>query len=168
MRYQQNITLQGGLVMKRDKQSSSFVNIGSSSLLIIFLILCLATFAILSLSSAKSDYTSGQKLAQHKKEYYEASAKAETILAKIDQALAEADNTQESNIPTEVDDISINREGKEVSYEIPMSEKQALHVTLCLNDPKEHETFYEITAWQVISTNTWEGNQSIELMPMNP
>lgn len=154
--------------MKRDKQSSSFVNIGSSSLLIIFLILCLATFAILSLSSAKSDYTSGQKLAQHKKAYYEASAKAETILAIIDQALAETDNTQESRIPTKVDGISIKRDGKEVSYEIPMSENQALHVTVCLYDPNEHENYYKITAWQVISTNTWEGNQTIELMPMNP
>lgn len=60
--------------MKRDKQQSSFVNIGSSSLLIIFLVLCLATFAILSLSSARSDYSFSERLAGHKTEYYEASA----------------------------------------------------------------------------------------------
>lgn len=154
--------------MKRDKQSSSFVNIGSSSLLIIFLILCLATFAILSLSSAKSDYTSGKKLAQHKKEYYEASAKAETVLAKIDQTLAETDHTQENSIPAEADGISIKRDGEALSYEIPMSEKQALRVSLRLTNPEEHENYYEVTAWQVISTGTWEGNQSIELMPVNP
>lgn len=39
----------------KDKQQPFFVNIGSSSLLVIFLVLCLATFAILSLSSAKSE-----------------------------------------------------------------------------------------------------------------
>lgn len=43
--------------MKRNKQQSTFVNIGSSSLLIVFLVLCLTTFAILSLSSAQSDYS---------------------------------------------------------------------------------------------------------------
>ena len=75
--------------MKKDKEQSSFVNIGSSSLLIVFLVLCLATFAILSLSSAKSDYTLSERLAEHKSQYYEASAKAEAVLDEIDRALEE-------------------------------------------------------------------------------
>lgn len=152
--------------MKRDKESSSFVNIGSSSLLIIFLILCLATFAILSLSSAKSDYTSSQRLAQHKTEYYEASAKAEMVLAEIDYALAEG--IPASDISTDVNGIMTQTDGHQISYEVPMSEKQALRVVLRLTDPAKHENYYEITAWQVISTDTWEGSQSIELMPVNP
>lgn len=73
----------------KDKQQSYFVNIGSSSLLVIFLILCLVTFAILSLSSAKSDYTFSERLAEHKKAYYEASARAEDIVAEIDSILYE-------------------------------------------------------------------------------
>ena len=59
----------------KDKQQSYFVNIGSSSLLVIFLVLCLATFAILTLSSARSDHSFSERLAEHKKTYYEASAK---------------------------------------------------------------------------------------------
>lgn len=152
--------------MKRDKESSSFVNIGSSSLLIIFLILCLATFAILSLSSAKSDYTSSQRLAQHKTEYYEASATAETILAEIDSALASG--IPASDIPADMDGVLITTDDHQISYEVPMSEKQALHVILRLTDPAEHENYYEIEAWQVISTDTWDGSQSINLMPINP
>lgn len=66
--------------MKKDKEQSSFVNIGSSSLLIIFLILCLAVFAVLSLSSAKSDYSLSERLAEHKTQYYEAASQAEIIL----------------------------------------------------------------------------------------
>lgn len=73
----------------KDKQQSYFVNIGSSSLLVIFLILCLVTFAILSLSSAKSDYTFSERLAEHKRAYYEASARAEDIVAEIDSILYE-------------------------------------------------------------------------------
>lgn len=75
--------------MKNDKQQSSFVNIGSSSLLIIFLILCLATFAILSVSSAKNDYSFSEKLAARKTQYYDASAKASLILDEIDTRLSE-------------------------------------------------------------------------------
>ena len=62
--------------MKKNKEQSSFVNIGSSSLLIVFVILCLATFAILSLSSAKSDYSLSERLAKHKGDYYDASSRA--------------------------------------------------------------------------------------------
>lgn len=152
--------------MKRDRESSSFVNIGSSSLLIIFLILCLATFAVLSLSSAKSDYNSSRRLAQHRAEYYEAAAKAETVLAGIDRALAEG--MSPGDIPTDVNGILIETDGHECSYEIPMSEKQALRIALRLTDPAEHENYYEIAAWQVISAGDWEGSQSIDLMPVNP
>lgn len=73
----------------KDKQQSYFMNIGSSSLLVIFLILCLVTFAILSLSSAKSDYTFSERLAEHKRAYYEASARAEDIVGEIDSILYE-------------------------------------------------------------------------------
>ena len=73
----------------KDKQQSYFVNIGSSSLLVIFLILCLVTFAIISLSSAKSDYTFSERLAEHKRAYYEASARAEDIVGEIDSILYE-------------------------------------------------------------------------------
>ena len=79
--------------MKREKSQTSFVNIGSASLLVIFLILCLVTFAILSLSSAKSDYSFSERLAAHKTVYYEASSKAEEILDEIDKILA--DKTRE-------------------------------------------------------------------------
>ena len=38
-----------------EKAPTPFFNIGASSLLVIFLILCLVTFAILTLTSANSD-----------------------------------------------------------------------------------------------------------------
>ena len=41
--------------MKKEKNTDGFPNIGLSSLLIIFLIVCMTTFALLALSTAKSD-----------------------------------------------------------------------------------------------------------------
>ena len=73
-----------------EKAPAPFSNIGASSLLVIFLILCLVTFAILTLTSAKSDADFAEKLAHHKMNYYAACNTAESTLDKIDAVLADA------------------------------------------------------------------------------
>lgn len=73
-----------------EKAPAPFFNIGASSLLVIFLILCLVTFAILTLTSAKSDADFAEKLAHHKMNYYAACNTAESTLDKIDAVLADA------------------------------------------------------------------------------
>ena len=64
--------------MKR--RSYPVTNIGSVSLLMIFIVLCLVAFSALSLSGAVSDRQYSQKIARHNTEYYEASAQATGIL----------------------------------------------------------------------------------------
>lgn len=73
-----------------EKAPAPFFNIGASSLLVIFLILCLVTFAILTLTSAKSDADFAEKLAHHKMNYYTACNTAESTLDEIDAVLADA------------------------------------------------------------------------------
>lgn len=73
-----------------EKAPAPFFNIGASSLLVIFLILCLVTFAILTLTSAKSDTDFAEKLAHHKTNYYAACNTAESTLDEIDAVLADA------------------------------------------------------------------------------
>lgn len=73
-----------------EKAPAPFFNIGASSLLVIFLILCLVTFAILTLTSAKSDADFSEKLAHHKTNYYAACNTAESTLDEIDAVLADA------------------------------------------------------------------------------
>lgn len=178
--------------MKKNKEQSSFVNIGSSSLLIVFVILCLATFAILSLSSAKSDYSLSERLANHKGEYYEASSKAEAILDKIDSTLAEiAAANQESRLSgsskdfpaspysaavikaldgKQIDDIPISCKKADkrltISYQVLLEKEQLLDVELIVTDFTTNETYYEIQKWQIISTDTWENDDTLNLMPV--
>lgn len=180
--------------MKKDKQQSSFVNIGSSSLLIIFLVLSLVAFAVLSLVSAHSDHKLTGRLAAHKTEYYEASSKAERILAKMDAVFIEQAEEAGDNLadyPKAVVDELLSgsflegvdltytifeRENKNVSsdkdsllelgFTIPISEKQALKVILYINDYTQSDTYYKVQAWQIISTEKWEGSQAIQLIPM--
>lgn len=178
--------------MKKDKEQSSFVNIGSSSLLIVFVILCLATFAILSISSAKSDYSLSERLAEHKGQYYEASSEAESILAEIDAVLADtADTSSKKSLSgssrdflsspyieavlkaldgTQVADTAIScsktDQNLAVCYQIPLNDKQVLDVELTVTDFTKNETYYKIQKWQVISTDTWENDDTLNLMPV--
>lgn len=89
-----------------EKAPTPFFNIGASSLLVIFLILCLVTFAILTLTSAKSDADFAAKLAHHKMNYYAACNTAESTLDKIDAVLADA--WQLSDVDTSKNSTSKN------------------------------------------------------------
>ncbi len=184
--------------MRKDKQQSSFVNIGSSSLLVIFLILCLVTFAILSVSSAKSDYSFSERLAEHKTKYYEASARAERIAGEIDDVLYEL--AQESDTKSDgkngmtenatarngntasyvaavtkafdgmqIDNVMLfctTEDDLFISYEIPIGEKQKLEVRLLVTDYTKEDTYYKTVAWQVVPSGTWQGDESLNLMPV--
>ena len=69
--------------MKRKKRGSyPGIQIGTSYLLVIFVILCLVIFATLSLSSAKRDQSYSQQLADRETAYCEANAKAMMHLQK--------------------------------------------------------------------------------------
>ena len=128
--------------MSSKNKSNGFPNIGLSSLLIVFLILCLTTFALLALSTAKSDDTLSKKLADHRTDYYAASSQAEEILAQIDAILEQKQNqslagTDFSNIDNT--SISINTEENldVLSYSVPMKNDRILSVKLQITDPEE-------------------------------
>lgn len=177
--------------MKKDKEQSSFVNIGSSSLLIIFLILCLAVFAVLSLSSAKSDYSLSERLAEHKTQYYEAASQAEIILDQIDSVLEETAQTSSlSDLSSSavftsssyVEDVTevldgalingisisyaLQDEELVISYQVPAGEKQSLDVALLVTDYFTSESYYKIQQWQINAAGTWEGDNTLNLMPI--
>ena len=97
-----------------EKATTPFFNIGASSLLVIFLILCLVTFAILTLTSAKSDADFAEKLAHHKMNYYAACNTAESTLDKIDAVLADA--WQLSDVDTSKNSTSKNSINNDSSH----------------------------------------------------
>ena len=64
------------------KQESGFkANIGSSSLILIFIVMCLVTFGMLSLTSARSDLSLANRNADAVAEYYRAIRKARHFTA---------------------------------------------------------------------------------------
>ena len=81
------------------KKNSLSLNIGSSSILLIFVIICLIAFAALSLSTAIADKKLSDRISDRTLNYYKAVADIETQLNAFDRELAEkyADSADESD-----------------------------------------------------------------------
>lgn len=157
-----------------EKKKYPAVNIGSASMLVIFIILCLVTFSVLSVASANSDRIYAQNIAGRTTQYYEACNKAEAQLAEIDQMLAgiyseygDLSLTQLTSVP-DFSNLKYPADTSafpELSFSVPLNDSQELFVTLRIRTPSESgDTFYTITCWKEISTEDWSLDEPMNLM----
>lgn len=141
------------------------INVGGSSILVIFVLLCLTTFATLSMVSANADYKLAQKTAEASVLYYQADAEAEEILAEVDAILAQSRGNEstandyfrdvmshmalrEDIIATRTADATLT-----LGYQVEMSDKQALSVELAVLHPLPKQgPLYRIRSWKVVNT----------------
>ena len=114
--------------MKR-KEAFSSPAVGGSSLLVIFAVLCLTGFALLSLSTVQAEKRLSDKAAQSVSDYYRADLEAEKIYARLRSG---------ETVPG----VMETKEG--YRYSCPVSENQTLWVEL----QKKDET-WAILRWQV-------------------
>ena len=127
------------------------MNIGSASILLIFVILCLVSFATLSIVSAHADHRLSQKVLDRTSAYYAACNEAERSLAGVDNTLREIYAASEN------EDVYFETVGHSKSYIIPISDLQTLQVTIEILYPLDDaDTFYRITSWNVINTGSLE------------
>ena len=116
------------------------MNIGSASILLVFVILCLVSFAVLSIVSANADSKLSARVLERTTAYYAACNQAEQSLAGM---YASSDSEEAYFVAV----------GHGKSYVIPISDLQTLQVTIEILYPESDEdTFYRITAWQVLNT----------------
>ena len=108
--------------------------VGAASLLVIFTVLCLAIFSLLSLSTALADRRLSDAAAQTVQAYYEADAQAELLFARL----------RAGERPEQVQ-VSGNR----YSYVCPVSGKQQLQVLL----QQEGEN-WTVLRWQLQTIET--------------
>ena len=71
------------------KREITVMNVGISLIILIFMNICLAAFAVLSLENAISDYSLSKKTATHTTQYYNAVNKVQEQLAEKNQELRE-------------------------------------------------------------------------------
>lgn len=152
------------------KKSHSIFNIGTSSILLIFVILCLVTFAMLAIVNAKMDYQLSEKSARHTSAYYQADNRAKQILSEVDDILyTQYQQTKDINtffnaVQTDLSiypeyEMTVEGTDATLSYSVPVDEKQFLMVSLTLLYPEEpNGGFYRIDSWTASAAEDWQGD----------
>ena len=122
------------------KKKFPITNIGTVTLLMIFIVICMVVFTVLTLSKSAADYNFTKKLATQTTAYYDACSQAEELRAKAD--------------------AGANKK-PEVSYSVPINDRLELAVTLRLAGGH-----YEIVKWKEQQAGEWQGDNSINLMQL--
>lgn len=118
--------------------------VGGSSLLVIFAVLCLTVFAMLSLTQAQADRRLAQNSWSAVTGYYQADCQAQEILSQ----LRAGERPQ-----------GVTEEGENVfSYACPISDAQTLEVRVRLAGER-----YEILAWRAVFTADWQADEDLDL-----
>lgn len=137
--------------MTSDNKSIGFP-VGTSSLLMIFIVLCLTTFAAISYIKANNDFKLSLKSAQSMTEYYQADSEAEKMVKNIDDSLELSRNKGHFLDLLRQYDLEIKSEQNQVliSYIVPIKDTLELQVEL--------EVFYldkryQIKQWKVVNTH---------------
>ena len=112
------------------------INVGSASILLIFTVLSLVSFATLTLVNSKADYNLSQNLAERQRAYYNACHSANAYIAAISSGY---DVSQENGI---------------IKKSIPITDNQSLDIALMSNienNSVNSANKYTITQWQIVN-----------------
>lgn len=147
-----------------DRDIKNKANIGSASLILIFIVLCLATFGLLSLTSANNDWKLAEKNAKAVQTYYRADSQGEEFLQMVDRTLKESLKGLEDQdacrltLKNELGDYYQEDTGM-IATEIPMDYGQVLRIELALNCGGERP--FDIMAWKVVNLSDYEIDSSL-------
>lgn len=121
---------------------------GAVSLVMIFCVMCLAVFSVLTLATADRESKLSEMTARSAAEYYQADYNATAVVAALQNG---------SPLPADLD-IDIARDGDTVSFLLPVNDSQGLDVAVALRGSE-----CEILRWQTVYTGDWAPDEFLEL-----
>ena len=122
-------------------KKSPFTPVGICSLLVIFAVLCLAVFALLSVSTVQAQTRLAESSRNAVAGYYRADCEAEKILAFLRTGVIPKGVTQKDDVFT---------------YGCRISDTLILAVTVWLSEDQ-----YTILQWQAVSASDWEAEEKL-------
>jgi hypothetical protein len=132
------------------------IGVGSASLVLVFTVLCLVIFTIISHASAGNEMALAQSEAELVIGYYEADALANQILAELVASEAIPGTVLGVDIHTEWDE-TLNAMTAE--FICAVTRHKELYVKVAF-----FEYEYSILAWKLRNTGLWEHDTSIPLL----
>ena len=148
----------------------SGLGVGYVSVMMIFAVVCLTLFAVLSFRAAKSNDAFNERSGDFLKQYYEADSKAKEILAQLDECANSAVNSgffadSFEFYAGESDGVKVTPAmgGIRAEYSVPINDTRELFVRVTFKESGG----YDIGLWQSKSSaadgddshiNVWDGN----------
>ena len=148
------------------KKKSYGVNIGTSSILVIIVILCLICFAGLSIVSANADFKLSEKLADRTTSYYAATSRANEDLAAIDKefSLIYQESTGEKDYFAKIKESYSDS----LTFDYSINDMQSLIVTINPVYPSNLDgDFFTVSRFQIVTTDEPEMDQSLPVFTSN-
>ena len=139
------------------KKSFPIINMGTSLLLVVFIVICLIVFATLSLSSSLRDQKYTDKAVLKTENYYLAYSHAQKQLKEIDQAIiSHKDLSSLKNI-----EISLKDNNTYISFKENIDQYQDLDVEIQLTQDQDR---YKIIKWQEVTSKEWKNESTLPLL----
>ncbi len=148
------------------KNSSHFqVGTGMTSVLMIFVVLCLTTFGVLSYSTANADLNMTNKNADYVAQYYQADSKAQEIISDIDIKLKSLKDDDESEYMSSVKQylesstvtkftVNASDDGMTAEFSVELNDEQSINVKILIHD-KDFSKRYDITSYCLQQGDSW-------------
>lgn len=133
------------------------IGVGSASIVLVFAVLCLSIFAVISLSSALSDKSMSDASANTITGYYEADTLAECVLADI--LVMETVPETVRGVPV-TSAFNMDLMMDVISFVCPINDAKELYVEVALYDGT-----YEIKSWNMRSVGDWEIVDDLPVWP---
>lgn len=141
------------------------VNIGLSSLILIFIVLCMAAFGLLSLSSAQGDLKLAKRNAEAVSGYYKADDQGQQWLMSVDQVIMEEMGKVQAldqcsrRIKDRLGSLYDGKTGL-ITTDIPMDRGQSLRIEVALMCGEKR---YEIKSWYVYNSQEYGIDNSMSV-----
>lgn len=166
-----------------EQKKKPIIGIGTTSIVLIFVMLCMLTFSVLSLATAQADLRLSRKSAKRTTAYYDAENRANDILLSVidcintylpassETSAAPAGETSADAFFTAVrgdlegtDGISFT-DDSHLKYDVALADEQILCVSIELS----YEGFsdgqhYRILSWNTESTHEWNNETPLPVL----
>ena len=151
---------------KTENSRKIAMGVGYVSVMLIFAVICLTIFAVLSFKAAISTDSFNERSGDFLKQYYAADSKAKETLSKLNDCMLEAQSSmffdeafQESAGAVEGVTVSNAPQGFAASYTVPINDRQELAVNILFDNNGK----YTIDQWQSreLSVETSEPNLGV-------
>jgi len=136
------------------------IGVGSASIILVFAVLCLTVFSLITFVVASNDKTLVEREAALVTSFFRGDALAESIVAEI---------LSSDEMPSESHGIDIHSQwiwqtnAHIVTFSAPISDNLALLVRMAV-----HSDTYEIMVWRMYNSHEWQYDASLNVWPGSP